>query len=112
MEGDAFEMEDQRNWTDASFKTYVRPLSKPRPYIIAKGEKDRQRITVTIKASSAAKPARMAADARLVLELPSGRMPSIGLFLAPDEPPHALTHAKAARRSTACHRAVRCRARA
>ena len=25
MEGDAFEMEDQRNWTDASYKTYVRP---------------------------------------------------------------------------------------
>src|SRR3712207_7382130 len=23
MEGDTFEMEDQRNWTDASFKTYV-----------------------------------------------------------------------------------------
>ena len=39
MEGDAFEMEDQRNWADASFKTYVRPLSKPRPYVIAKGRK-------------------------------------------------------------------------
>ena len=39
MEGDAFEMEDQRNWADASFKTYIRPLSKPRPYVIAKGRK-------------------------------------------------------------------------
>ncbi len=37
MEGDAFEMEDQRNWLDASFKTYVRPLSRPWPYAIAKG---------------------------------------------------------------------------
>jgi hypothetical protein len=27
MEGDTFEMEDQRNWTDASYKTYVRPLA-------------------------------------------------------------------------------------
>jgi len=26
---DAFEVEDQRQWGDASFKTYVRPLSKP-----------------------------------------------------------------------------------
>ena len=25
--GEIFEMEDQRNWTDASYKTYVRPLS-------------------------------------------------------------------------------------
>src|SRR5690606_29169833 len=28
MEGDVFEMEDQRNWTDASFKTSGGPLSK------------------------------------------------------------------------------------
>src|SRR5699024_8620095 len=26
FEGDTFEMEDQRNWTDASYKTYSRPL--------------------------------------------------------------------------------------
>ena len=31
MEGDAFEMEDQRNWSDASYKTYVRPLGRPWP---------------------------------------------------------------------------------
>src|SRR5690606_5714125 len=29
MEGGSFEMEDQRNWTDASYKTYVRPLALP-----------------------------------------------------------------------------------
>ena len=39
MEGDAFEMEDQRNWADASFKTYIRPLSKPRPYTYRQGPK-------------------------------------------------------------------------
>ena len=93
MEGDAFEMEDQRNWTDASFKTYIRPLSKPRPYVIAKGEKDRQRITVTIKAPAAAKPAGADADARLTLGAPAGRMPSMALFLDPDELPSALAHA-------------------
>ena len=35
LDGDAYEMEDQRNWTDASFKTYVRPLSRGFPYRIA-----------------------------------------------------------------------------
>lgn len=35
--GDVFEMEDQRNWTDASFKTYSPPLSVPRPHAIKKG---------------------------------------------------------------------------
>lgn len=36
--GDVFEMEDQRNWTDASFKTYCRPLSRPSPYRILAGK--------------------------------------------------------------------------
>ncbi len=47
--GEVFEMEDQRNWTDASFKTYCRPLSRPRPYDFAVGETVHQRITVTLR---------------------------------------------------------------
>ena len=35
--GDVFEMEDQRNWTDASFKTYSTPLSKPFPVELLPG---------------------------------------------------------------------------
>ena len=35
--GDVFEMEDQRNWTDASFKTYSTPLARPFPVAIAAG---------------------------------------------------------------------------
>lgn len=35
--GDVFEMEDQRNWTDASFKIYSTPLSKPFPVELAPG---------------------------------------------------------------------------
>ena len=38
MLGDTFEMEDQRNWTDASYKTYVRPLRLPHPYTLKMGE--------------------------------------------------------------------------
>ena len=38
MEGDTYEMEDQRNWTDASYKTYVRPLALPWPYTIPAGQ--------------------------------------------------------------------------
>ena len=46
MLGDAYEMEDQRNWTDASYKTYIRPLSKPLPYTISAGESVRQSVTL------------------------------------------------------------------
>lgn len=48
MEGEVFEMEDQRNWSDASFKTYCRPLALPFPYEVAAGEVIRQRITLTV----------------------------------------------------------------
>ena len=47
--GDIFEMEDQRNWTDASYKTYCRPLSKHFPFEIKKGEKIQQKIVLEIR---------------------------------------------------------------
>ena len=40
--------EDQRNWGDASFKTYCRPLSLPMPYTLQAGEEVRQRILLTV----------------------------------------------------------------
>ena len=48
MEGDTFEMEDQRNWTDASFKTYCTPLEKPYPVVVEKGTKITQKITIQL----------------------------------------------------------------
>ncbi|MEP6564557.1 MAG: hypothetical protein ABJB10_05420 [Mesorhizobium sp.] len=93
MEGDAFEMEDQRNWTDASFKTYVRPLSKPRPYVIGKGSKDIQRVVVSIEAKASAVRVETADRATLTLGRPAGRMPSMALFLDPDDLPAAIAGA-------------------
>lgn len=49
FEGEIFEMEDQRNWTDASYKTYGTPLSAPFPVAVPAGTKISQRITVTLK---------------------------------------------------------------
>jgi hypothetical protein len=50
--GDIFEMEDQRNWTDASYKTYCRPLSLPFPFEIKKGKKISQKIVLEIHGKS------------------------------------------------------------
>src|ERR1700761_2430599 len=38
FEGDLFETEDQRNWTDSSFKTYCTPLALGFPHELAEGE--------------------------------------------------------------------------
>jgi hypothetical protein len=51
MQGETFEMEDQRNWTDASFKTFCTPLAQPRPVQIAKGTRIQQRVTVGVVGS-------------------------------------------------------------
>ena len=45
FEGDIFETEDQRNWTDASYKTFCTPLDKPFPVQLKKGDTVFQRIT-------------------------------------------------------------------
>ena len=53
MEGDTWEMEDHRNWTDASFKTYVRPLALPWPYTLKAGEPVKQSIRITLSGNAA-----------------------------------------------------------
>ena len=44
FEGDIFETEDQRNWTDASFKTYSTPLSIPYPVTLDTGNRVWQKV--------------------------------------------------------------------
>ncbi len=49
FEGDLFEMEDQRNWTDASFKTFCTPLRLPYPVEIKAGTRIEQAITLSLE---------------------------------------------------------------
>jgi hypothetical protein len=48
FEGEIFEMEDQRNWSDASFKTYCTPLRIPIPQQVKPGDKVHHVCTVTL----------------------------------------------------------------
>jgi len=45
--GDVFETEDQRNWYDASFKTYCTPLGVPFPLPVAIGDRVHQTVTLS-----------------------------------------------------------------
>lgn len=47
--GDIFEMEDQRNWTDASFKTFCTPLRIPYPVEVQEGTHLAQSIQLILK---------------------------------------------------------------
>jgi hypothetical protein len=92
MEGDAFEMEDQRNWSDASYKTYVRPLAKPWPYTLAEGSRHEQSVRLAIAGSVA--PATAVNPSSLTMALggaSDARLPAIGLGVPGDEAEHALS---------------------
>jgi hypothetical protein len=49
MTGDTFEMEDQRNWTDASYKTYCTPLEIPYPVEVAAGTQIVQEVVLRLE---------------------------------------------------------------
>ncbi len=76
FEGEVFEMEDQRNWSDASFKTYCRPLSAPRPYELHPDVPVVQTVTIRIAqvadSASAAIPSRSAVIPQVALAAEPG----------------------------------------
>ena len=91
MEGDTYEMEDQRNWTDASYKTYVRPLARPWPYRIQPQEVVDQTITLTVRGQGKRRD-----GSGVVSLLPgavAGVVPPIGLGLRPEDTATALAAA-------------------
>jgi hypothetical protein len=47
FEGDIFETEDQRNWSDASFKTFCTPSSLPIPVKLKEGTEIKQQLSLT-----------------------------------------------------------------
>lgn len=109
MEGDSWEMEDHRNWTDASFKTYVRPLALPWPYTLEAGKAVRQSVTLTL---SGALPAAGARRDSGVLQVKLGAptrhsMPPVGLGMPAAEIEHAIRNLDllklAAPKTLVCH---------
>lgn len=78
FEGDIFEMEDHRNWSDASFKTYSRPIGLPYPYKLVPGEPVAQAVDVTIADEGAAATTTPAVE---VPETSGRRLPAYALPL-------------------------------
>jgi hypothetical protein len=79
--GDVFEMEDQRNWLDPTFKLYSRDLALPIPYALRAGESIEQHVRLVAHAQAGAAP-RRATSRRL-----RGRIPALGIATAPARVP-------------------------
>ncbi len=76
FEGDLFETEDQRNWTDASFKTFCTPLDEPFPVLLKKGSEVNQRII--FQPETLPKP-NSAEEIRIHVSDQKIKFPSIGI---------------------------------
>jgi len=91
FEGDVFEMEDQRNWTDASFKTYSTPLALPFPVEVPAGTRIRQRVTLWLEDGEVSRQyiVREAGRVELSLSRASGQVPELGLCVPSDVRAHS-----------------------
>jgi hypothetical protein len=95
MNGDTFEMEDQRQWNDASFKTYVRPLSEPWPYTLPCAQVFEQSVTLTVPEDKQVKEIRTNTESKSTVitigALQSTHViPQIGVGLEPQHQQSAL----------------------
>ncbi len=80
--GDVFEMEDQRNWSDASFKTYSTPLALPYPAEIRAGTRVQQSVTLSLRGESRPRPALVSGADPLRVRVDMDRplpLPRLGL---------------------------------
>lgn len=93
LEGDLFEMEDQRNWSDASFKTFCTPLRLECPRLVKAGSEISQRVTLKLLADSpivhiaAQQPGKENIIVTLNQEK-SKALPGIGLSTPSGRPPY------------------------
>ena len=84
LDGDTFEMEDQRNWSDASYKTYARPLSRPWPYVMPASAIDHQSVRLEVAGDRLEQLAEQDVVTLMIGEAIDA-MPRIGLVITPGE---------------------------
>jgi len=89
FEGDLFEFEDQRNWTDASYKTFCTPLTLPWPVLVRSGEVIEQQVRISTigkwprLAVRSSTPRPNLARGQVDLGNEGGAIPSIGVLAGP-----------------------------
>jgi len=109
LEGDVFETEDQRNWIDASFKTFCTPLARPFPVEIRAGERVWQKIALELQSTCAVSAAHEAGGGPIELTIvrrPVGPLPQLGFDFPSDGPP--LTDGQCQRLRTLAPAHLRC----
>ncbi|HWB02487.1 MAG TPA: hypothetical protein VG796_05635 [Verrucomicrobiales bacterium] len=86
FEGDVFEIEDQRNWSDANYKIYSTPQRIPMPASLVAGQRVHQTVTMKLQGKvdslqSAERPA-VISDVEITLGDKFWALPELGLGMA------------------------------
>ena len=103
FQGETFEMEDQRNWADASYKTYSTPLRLPFPVEVKKGTRISQSVTLTVEGVT---PASRIIPPSIPISLGSNPvcdLPRIGLCVASHGKPLSPQEGKALKALNLAH---------
>ncbi len=104
MEGNKFEMEDHRNWMDASYKTYVCSLLDPWPYTLKKGVSFDQSITVSLSGKpKQGDRSKSSGTITVSLGKPAGKLPAIGVAIPMAEAENTLAHVELVAASKPAH---------
>lgn len=88
MEGETFESEDHRNWSDASYKHYCTPIDLPFPVEVQPGDVIEQRVTISVGGDAPAETST-AGPARIEVSDAPVALPRLGIQL--DHDGHRLT---------------------
>lgn len=81
--GDIFETEDQRNWSDGSFKTYSTPAALPVPVVVAAGDTVNQSVSIeALSIETPDNPLRESHEpAVFAVGEPAGTVPALAVSL-------------------------------
>jgi hypothetical protein len=89
FEGELFEIEDHRNWTDPGWKTYCTPLHRAHPVRLSQGQRVHQQIVLraTTSREPTNLPSMQVAEPRQldrvdVRDLPAGTLPALGVVVS------------------------------
>jgi hypothetical protein len=77
--GEVFEMEDQRNYGDSSFKTYSTPQARPKPAHHQRGERIRQEVTLRLLGTVEEAPEADSVTRIAIGAQPGPLLPRVGL---------------------------------
>ena len=90
FEGEVFETEDQRNWSDHSFKTYSTPIDLPKPVEIKAGTRIQQAIALRLVPEALARGApttSRSTEIDFAISDEALALPALGTTLAPRPEP-------------------------